>query len=431
MALLLAGSVAVFAQTAPVSGKVELKKADGSTEPVQGALVEVFRTDIKAKLPSDKTNKKGEFNFAGLPLGATFVLSVSAPGAKPGYMPNIKAGNQNLVVTLSEGDGKRWTEEEIRAALEGASTAATPTTSNTELTEEQKKQQAEYEQKLKEVNAKNEKIKQQTAAVQKSLDEGNQAFNSKNYDVAIVKFEEGYKASPDFVGSAPVLLNNKASALKIRAVNTYNESVKSSDAAAKSAGMTKVRQDLSDALDAYDKSWKVISSAPAADITDPKNLEINKMNTLSGAKDAIRLMAVTKQVDTSKSDAARALITEYVNVEADQAKKAEAERILGDFFLATGEADSAVAEYRKAVDILPEDPDALAGLGLSLVNTAYKVDGSIDKEKMQEALNYLQKFTEVAPANHQYLDDAKGLISTLKKEQNLTPKKTASTKKKN
>ena len=142
--LLLAGSIAAFAQTQPVTGKVVIQKADGSTVPAENALVEVFRTDIKSKLPSDKTNKKGEFSFAGLPLGATFVLSVSAPGAKPGYLPNVKAGNEKLLITLSEGDGKRWTEEEIRAAIAGAfSEATTATTTKTELTEEQKKAQAE------------------------------------------------------------------------------------------------------------------------------------------------------------------------------------------------------------------------------------------------------------------------------------------------
>ncbi|MCV4873056.1 carboxypeptidase-like regulatory domain-containing protein, partial [Escherichia coli] len=65
-----------------------MKKADGTVVPVQGALVEIFRTDIKSSGPADKTDKKGVFNFAGLPLGATYVISVSAPGAAPQYLPN-------------------------------------------------------------------------------------------------------------------------------------------------------------------------------------------------------------------------------------------------------------------------------------------------------------------------------------------------------
>ena len=75
IAILLAGSLAVFAQTAPVRGKVELKKADGTLTPVANATVDVYRTDVKAKLPSGKTDKKGAFVFAGLPLGATMSQS--------------------------------------------------------------------------------------------------------------------------------------------------------------------------------------------------------------------------------------------------------------------------------------------------------------------------------------------------------------------
>ncbi|MDQ3179902.1 MAG: carboxypeptidase-like regulatory domain-containing protein, partial [Acidobacteriota bacterium] len=108
--LFLVGGVSVFAQNAPVGGRVELKKADGTTEPVAGALVEVFRTDIKAKLPAAKTDKKGNFAFAGLPLGATFVFSISGSNISPEIFPNIKAGAQNLVITVNQGEGKRWTE---------------------------------------------------------------------------------------------------------------------------------------------------------------------------------------------------------------------------------------------------------------------------------------------------------------------------------
>lgn len=65
------GGVAVQAQSAPVSGKVELKKTDGTIVPLEGAMVEVFRTDIKSSGPADKTDKKGQFSFAGLQVGAT------------------------------------------------------------------------------------------------------------------------------------------------------------------------------------------------------------------------------------------------------------------------------------------------------------------------------------------------------------------------
>ncbi|MEK7855828.1 MAG: hypothetical protein AAB288_07045, partial [Acidobacteriota bacterium] len=60
-----------FSQGAPVRGKVELKKADGTVVPVAEAIVEVFRTDAKGSLPSAKTNKRGEFSFVQFPVGQT------------------------------------------------------------------------------------------------------------------------------------------------------------------------------------------------------------------------------------------------------------------------------------------------------------------------------------------------------------------------
>src|SRR5688572_5327825 len=112
-------SSGAFAQGAPVSGMVELQKSDGTKEPVVGALVEAYRTDIKAGFPSARTNKRGVFIFASMPLGATYVLSVSAPEASPSTLPNVKAGMENLKITLSPGNGSKFTEDEVRKGAAG------------------------------------------------------------------------------------------------------------------------------------------------------------------------------------------------------------------------------------------------------------------------------------------------------------------------
>ena len=79
-----------FAQTtAEITGRVELKKADGTTEPFEGALVEVFRIDQKGGGLSDKTDKNGNFAFAGVALGGTYVLSVSGTGIGPALSQNL------------------------------------------------------------------------------------------------------------------------------------------------------------------------------------------------------------------------------------------------------------------------------------------------------------------------------------------------------
>ena len=112
------GSAAVFAQTSgPVRGVVKLQKKDGTSEPVVGALVQAYRTDIdKGKMPDAKTNKRGEFSFVGFPLGQKYVIVVSGPGIGPRIQPDVKGGMDNVDITVNEGDGRVLTEAEARQA---------------------------------------------------------------------------------------------------------------------------------------------------------------------------------------------------------------------------------------------------------------------------------------------------------------------------
>ena len=73
IALFLIGSMTAMAQNGPVRGKIEMTKADGSKVGVPDVLVEAYRLDIKASFQPSKTDKKGYFSFAGLPIGAKIV----------------------------------------------------------------------------------------------------------------------------------------------------------------------------------------------------------------------------------------------------------------------------------------------------------------------------------------------------------------------
>ncbi|MGI8850006.1 MAG: SpaA isopeptide-forming pilin-related protein [Pyrinomonadaceae bacterium] len=420
MALFLTGSIAVFAQTAPVSGRVELKKADGTTEPVVGAVVEVFRTDIKAKFPSAKTDKKGNFNFAGLPLGSNLIISVSAPTVKPNFLTGIKAGAENITITVSEGDGKRFSEEEVRKALSEAPTASTGT-KPAELTADQKKAQAEYEKQAADVTTKNKRIEQSTAIIKTSLEEGSKAFQAKNYDLALAKFEEGINADPDFAGTAPVLLNNKSSVLINRATANYNLAVKNTDAEAKKAAMESVKKDYAEAITASDKVITLLKGATAPDAAVQKNYDANKFQALANRKEAYRLMTKTG-ADRSKGKETLVAFQEFIAVETDAKKKSDAQLALAEALQDSQEFDLAIVEFEKVLAQTPDNVEALAGAGLSLVNIGYI---NSDKAKFQQAANYLQKFYDLAPETHKYKNEAKGIIETLKNEQSVAPQKTA------
>ena len=421
---IIAGVSSAFAQNAPVTGTVELAKADGTRGPVEGALVEVFRTDIKSSSPPAKTNKRGEFSFAGLQLGATYILSVSGPGGTPTFITGVKAGQEKLLITMQPGDGSKTPEDEVRKRASAPKTATAATPESAQATEEMKKAQAEYEAKRKEVEDKNKKAQQTNEIVTAALKAGNDAFALKNYDVAIAKYDEGIAADPAFVGSAPIFYNNRGIALRQRGVDSYNSAIKATDVSEKVESLGKAKKDFADAAAGYLNSWNVLKNAPAADIADKANFDSNKLGTLRGAIELFQMAVRTEQVDPPVIDAAKVLIPEYQAMEPEAVKKTAASVAFADLYRVVGDSENAIAAYKAILETSPENPDALVGAGLSLVNLGYINN---DKTKLQEGANLLQKFAGIAPDTNKYKADALALIETLKKEQNVTPQKVTTT----
>jgi tetratricopeptide (TPR) repeat protein len=423
--LILALGTLAFTQTAPVRGEVKLKKSDGTVTPVNGALVEAYRTDIdKGKMPSAKTNKRGEFNFVGFQLGQTYVLVVSGEGISPALYPNVKAGREDIVVEVSDGDGKVWTEEQVRGALKGA--PANQGGGAKELTAAQKKEQEDLIKKNEEIKKKNEQAENTNKIVNAAFQEGDKLYKAKDYAGAVAKFDEGINADPEFEGSAPVLLNYKAVALKDRGFESYKQST-SAEADAKAAAMEKAKVDFLAAIEALEKAKLILKNAPAAtDPTAQKNVATTKLNILANEVEIFRLIVRTR-ADVSKAKDAGPTFEEYIALETDPAKKLTARLTLGDIMQEAGETQAALDSYMAVLQTAPDNVDALAGAGFSLVNLGYLNN---DKTKFQEAVNYLQKFIASAPDTNKYKADAVSLIDTLKKEQNVTPQKAASGPKK-
>src|SRR5881409_3104679 len=90
-ALLFCSAIAAAAQTGQLRGHVLFKQADGTTIKAANAQVDVYRTDLPGSYPT-KTNKNGEFVYAGLPFVGTYIIAVSMPNAAPTYQGGVKAG---------------------------------------------------------------------------------------------------------------------------------------------------------------------------------------------------------------------------------------------------------------------------------------------------------------------------------------------------
>jgi tetratricopeptide (TPR) repeat protein len=407
--LLLCAGVA-SAQTGQLRGSVKLIGADGNATPVANAVVDVFRTDITGEYHT-KTDKKGEWIFAGLPYIGKYVVSISAPGASPMAKSGVLAGRDIPVdVVLPPGNGKKMTREEAIAASSSGASSSGGDTSATD-----KAKAAEMAKKNAEIETENKKIENANQIIADAFKNGNAALMAKNYDEAIKQYDSGLVIDPEHPGISS-LLTNKSAALRARAVDKYNAAVQSKDDAAKTAGIEAAKADFKAAADSANQAVELIKKQPAA--TDPneqKQQQTNKYFALSARAEAMRLF-VTK-VDSTQADAGAVAFQEYIAAETDPAKKSKAQYDLAQMLLDAGAADKAIAEFQKLVNEKPDDPDLNLGLGLALFSTG-------DKTKYQEAANYLQHFVDKAPDTHKFKNDAKAILAEMKSTENVVPEKT-------
>lgn len=373
--VVLSFGVTAFAQTGKaISGKIELKKEDGSKAAAKDVVVELIRIDVDGKVPEIKTDEEGKFEFAELPSDGVYTLIASGAGLNPEIVLNIKVGSDSFLVPISEGNGGRYTEEQARLA----SLAALK--EDGKLSDEQKKMLADYENKKGEVTKTNE-------IVTVSLEEGNKAFKSGNFDLAVVKFDEGYKAAPTFLGSAPVFLNNKATALKQRSVDTYNTSVKSTDAALKRGAPNKIRADLADVLETVTTNYALLKGASSEEIKGQKNYKDHLASAETIAKDALRILTDLKLYLPSDSEE---------------------------------EAKRSIKIYKDLIKMLPESPDVYAGLGLTLYSAGSLKDNKVQK---QDSVNYMAYYMDKSPKDHKMREVIQGLYEYIVQEEKLKPQK--------
>jgi len=431
VAVLICSALTASAQSGQLRGHVLLKQADGTTVRAANAQIDVFRIDLAGTYPT-KTNKNGDFTFAGLPYVGTYVIAASMPNAAPTYQANVKVGRDiDYELTMVPGNGRRLTFDEIKKDMAGGASSGTS---------EDKAKQDEIAKKNAEIEAGNKKIEDANRIVGETFKAGNTALAAGNeadkankkeeaikfYTDALQQYETGLAADPE----QPALLTNKAAALKARGVARYNMSIVSKDEAAKASGIESAKADFKAAAEASNKAWEFLKKETAA--TDPaeqRKQVANKYAALTVRAEAMRLF-VTK-ADPSQADAGLAAFQDYIAAETDPIKKSKAQLDLAQMLFDANAYDKAKIEYEKILAEKPDDPDALANMGLILFNfgAAKEAEGKKDEAKAmyQQAANYLGQFVEKAPDGHKFKEDAKAVLSELKNQQNVQAEKPAST----
>jgi tetratricopeptide (TPR) repeat protein len=428
--LVASASLTAVAQVGELRGHVWIQQADGQKVPLADAQIDVFRTDMTAKY-NTKTNKKGEFVFAGLPFIGVYTVAASHPTAAPNFLAGVKAGRDIPVdLTLTPGNGKRLTFEEIKGAGGGTPTPPTSSGGSSGASEADKAKIEELRKKNAEIENANKKITEANEVIARTFKAGNEALQAASvaskasnsdesdakYTAAVAQYDEGLAADPD----QPAILTNKAVALKGRGVERFNAAVRSKtlDDAGRAAALQTAKDDFKAAAETSAKAVTMIKAQPApTEAADLQRYNGNRYAAILTQAESMRLYV--SKGDPTQADAGLAAYKDYIAIETDPAKKAKAQLDMAQMLLDSGAADKALTEFKTILTATPDSPEANLGAGLAVYATG-------DKAKFQEAANYLQKFVEVAPDSNPMKADAKAILTELKNTENVTPEKTKS-----
>ena len=429
--LVVSASISAVAQVGELRGTVVMQQADGQKVPLAEAQIDVFRTDISGKY-NTKTNKKGEYVFAGLPFVGTYVVAASHPTASPNFIPGVRVGRGVPVeIIVTPGDGKRLTIDEIKSAggtapasdnRGGGNSGGGESAEDKAKREEMLRKNKEIEEGNKKITAANEIIGRTFKAGNEALTAANAAARTQNSEQAIQKFSEAVTQFDEGLAADPeqaALLTNKAVALKGRGVEKYNNAIRSKtlDDAGRTAALEGAKADFKAAAETSTKAVQLIKAQTVpTDPAEQARYNGNKYAAMLTNAESMRLYV--SKGDPTKSAEGIAAFKDYIAVEMDPVKKNKAQLDAAQMLLDSGAADLAFAEFKNVLTSQPDSPEANLGAGLALYATN-------EKAKFQEAVNYIQRFVDVAPDSHPFKDDAKAILAAIKASENITPEKSS------
>lgn len=167
-------SLSAFAQTSSIEGDV--KGVDG--KPLRGALVKIERKDIRGNYKV-KTDKKGHFFHAGLPLGM-YRLVLEVDGKDVDSVDNVRTRLGDPAVVNFD----MQAAEQRRQAMQRAAESGQLTKEQTrDLTPEQREQ---IERAMKQ----REEALKKNKALSDAFNEGMNAMQAKSWDAAAAAFEK-------------------------------------------------------------------------------------------------------------------------------------------------------------------------------------------------------------------------------------------------
>jgi Tfp pilus assembly protein PilF len=348
---MLLGALGAYAQTSSLEGTI--KGYDG--QPLKDAVVLIERTDIKGNYKT-KSDKKGRYFHAGLPLGM-YNITVTLEG-KP--VDSIKGVRTRLGDPLPVDFDLQRIAEQQKAMQQAAQTG--------QLTEEMKRdmspeQRAAIEKQMKEQQAKMAKSKDLNDA----FNAGMGALQGGNFATAVEQL-------------------TKASELDATQYAVWSNLAGAYDAWSKAGRGPENEQALQKALEMYPK---VIEMKPDdAAVHNNYALALARAKKFQEAEEELAKSAALDPTGAGKY---------YYN--------------LGAILVNTGQNEPAGSAFKKAIEMDPNYADAHYQYGIYLTGKAeVAADGSMKfPEGTREAF---EKYLELKPSGP-FAESAKGMVETM------------------
>jgi len=348
---LLALSLPALAQTSTIEGTV--KDPDG--KPLQGAVINFDRTDIKAHY-SVKTDKKGHYGHYGLPLGGQFDLTVLVDGQVRDGIKGVRTGGN----PVEQDFNLKSPQQQAAAAAAGNEADATRGMTKAQK-EEFEKQKAAREAQL----AKNKELNDAYTAARTALD-------AKMWDAAIDNF-------------------NKASMLDPAQIAVWSGLA---DAYMGLAG-TKTSAEASPI---YDKAFEAFKKAIELSATLAPTEQAAYYNNYALA------LAKDKKIDDAKTNLDKAATLDPMGA-------GKYFYNMGALLVNSGQNDASGDYFKKSIAADPNYADAYYQYGLFLTSKA-TADPSGKIVAAPGTVENLQKYLELKP-NGNFAQSAKELIASL------------------
>lgn len=378
-ALLIFAATAAFAQTGAISGKV--KGPDG--QPMKDALIKIERTDIKGNYKV-KSNKKGEYFHAGLPLG-TYNVMCEVNGQVADQMKGVRTRLGDPVEVDFDLAAMAQRQQAQQAAMQQAAETGKIDEKNDAMRGLSKEQKEALEKQMKERSEAMKKNKELNDA----FNTGMTALAAKQYDAAVDAFAKGSTMDP------------KQHVIWANLADSYMGQAGTKPAAEQEPIIAK-------GLESWGKAIELKPDDPA--YHNNYALALVKGKKIKEAEEELNKAAA---LDPAKAG------TYFYN--------------LGAVLTNINQLEAAGSAFKKAIDADPKHADAQYQYGIYLTSKAQTTaDGKVVMpEGTREAF---QAYIDLKPTGP-FADSAKGMLSTMEttvstKYENPDAKTKKSTKKK-